>query len=96
MTKFYLITFDNVATGYNVTVMHDNIKNLHTKGLILAWWHYLPASYIVKTTLAVNDLYNNVFPSIPARHMLIIEVNTENAQGWLPKDAWDWISKKGL
>jgi len=24
---------------------------------------------------------------------LIIEINPTNAQGWLPKKAWEWIQK---
>jgi hypothetical protein len=28
-------------------------------------------------------------------NLLVIKVNIKDSQGWLPKEAWDWIKSEG-
>jgi len=91
MNKIYLITYNTDAT-FNSQVFHNYITSFYPKYLS-DWWHYINDFYLVSTSLNVNDLYNIVFRGIPGRHLIIIEVNPNNSQGWLPKQAWDWLQK---
>lgn len=85
--RAYAINYDLKAPGRNYEGLYAAIKELGT------WWHYLESMWIVKTSLEVNGVWERL-----ARHLdendrlLVIEVRC-NAQGWLPKEAWDWIHK---
>lgn len=57
------------------------------------WWHYLDESYIVVSSLNVSSLYNLIFPGIPGRYLLVVEIDPNNSQGWLPRAAWEWLQK---
>lgn len=86
-----MVTYDD--TNLNRELLHSYINSLLRGGLITDWWHYIGTSYIVASTLGVNALYNAIFPGIPKRYLLIIEVDPNNTQGWVPPDAWTWIQK---
>lgn len=92
MSKIYLITYKS-DINFNKVIFHNYINSLFKNGHISDWWHYTDATYLIASNLKVNQLYNSVFPGVPRRYLLIIEVNTNNAQGWLPMDAWRWLQK---
>lgn len=92
MTKLFLITY-KTDTTFNPILFHNYIGSLYAKNWISDWWHYTDNVYIVASSQDVTSLYNATFPGIPRRHILIMELNPNNAQGWLPKAAWDWIQK---
>lgn len=96
MEKFYIITFDNTGINFKPDALLKQMQYLHKQNFITAWWHYLPATYIVKTLNDINILYNNIFPAIPKTHILIVEIDRTNTQGWLPQAAWNWINSGGL
>ena len=56
------------------------------------WWHYLENVWIVKTHLTPDEFWGKL-----AKHMyksdraIIIRVE-KDYQGWLPKDAWEWLN----
>ena len=91
MNKVYLITYNPDAV-FNKTVFHSHVLSLYPKH-ISDWWHHIDSAYLVVSTLNVNQLYNLVFPGVPGKYLLIIEVDPNNAQGWLPNNAWSWLQK---
>lgn len=90
--KLYVITYKTDA-NFNAVFFHNHIVKLHSNGWISDWWHYTDNVYIVASSQEVNKLYNVTFLGIPGRFILIVEINPNNAQGWLPKAAWSWIQK---
>ncbi len=92
MTKLYIITY-NPTEPFNKGIFHNYIQSLYQNGKISDWFHYLDETYIVASNLDVTTLYNLTFPGVPKRYLLIIEVNANNAQGWLPQGAWNWLQK---
>ena len=87
MSKAYTITYDLKAPGRDYKALYEAIKKSG------AWWHYLESTWIVITEETVVTLWNRLAPNIDKNdYLLIIEVR-DNVQGWLPKDAWDWIHK---
>ena len=57
------------------------------------WWHYLESTWLVQTHETAHDLWLRILPHIHDRdRVLIIEVRN-NSDGWLPKEAWDWINQ---
>jgi hypothetical protein len=61
------------------------------------WWHYLETTWIVisdNTNDDVSTLTNNLTCEIDRStdNILILEVgDMKSVNGWLPKEAWDWI-----
>ena len=92
MTKLFLISYKSDA-NFNAAIFHNYINSMYANGSIADWWHYTDNVYIVATTHTANELYNITFPGVPRRYLLVIEVNQNNAQGWLPKEAWTWLQK---
>lgn len=90
--KMYIITY-NPGLNFNKTIFQNYIKSLSSKGYISDWSHYLDNSYLVVSNNDIVTIYNAVFPGIPRRFLLIIEVDPNNSQGWLPRQAWAWIKK---
>lgn len=90
--KFYIITLDK--DGYPKTFVSKKFHNeLTTTNGIIAWWHYLESTYIVKvsnTTYAnhIADLMKKIAPN---KKYFTSEINLIDFNGWLPAEAWDWI-----
>ena len=60
----------------------------------LQWWHYLDSTWIVNTNLSANDYTQRLLPHILTTDYLLVVRITGEHQGWLPKDAWDWLNDK--
>jgi len=90
--KVYLVTY-NTDNNFNNSVFYKHISTVLYPQYISDWWHYLENVYIVISSLDVNQIYNLISPQLGGRNLLIIEINPNNAQGWLPKKAWEWIQK---
>lgn len=91
MSKIFLITY-NKDINFDSQMFHYYITSLFPK-YFSDWWHHINDIYLVATNLNVNEIYSLVYKGVPDRNLLIIEVNPNNAQGWLPKMAWDWLQK---
>ena len=61
------------------------------------WWHYLDSTWLIATQDDANQLYRRLKPHIDEQEdsILIIQAGTD-MQGWLPKDAWEWIHRELL
>lgn len=92
MNKLYLITY-SPGNNFNPTVFHAHIKSMYTEGVITDWWHYIDYAYIIASSQTVNNLYNKIYPGVPKKRLLIIEIDPNNQQGWLPLKAWEWLKK---
>lgn len=89
MKKVYLMVFDRDPT-YNYELLHNVIK---MDPYIYDWWHYLQSTYILVSTLTADALADRLMLSFKNQRFLLVEINSKNYQGWLPKDAWEWIRK---
>lgn len=89
--KLYIVSY-SIDVNLNLATFHSYITGLPLS-VVADWWHYLPFTYIIASDLEVTDLYNKIFPGIPLRYLLVIEANPNNAQGWLPPEAWIWLQK---
>ena len=62
-----------------------------------AWMHYIDSTWFVSpsTSRTANQMFDELRPFINEEddYLLVIEVK-KNYQGWLPKDAWDWMNKR--
>jgi len=58
----------------------------------LKWWHYIDTAWIVQTNLTPDQFAHKLYPFIEKPdYLLVVRIHSEH-QGWLPKDAWDWLN----
>ena len=94
MKKAFLLTYNkgNILEGFNYVKFH---KKLTEDPNIISWWHYLDNTYILITEQNINsDYFSNLFIRIGNnKFMFVCEININNTNGLLPREAWDWIKK---
>lgn len=57
------------------------------------WWHYLEDTWIVSTTESADDFAKKLLPHIETTDsILVVRIHPE-FQGWLAKEAWDWLNR---
>ena len=56
------------------------------------WWHYLNSTWIVVRYESLVELAPKLRGLIFNNDRLLIVPAKGPADGWLPKDAWDWIN----
>lgn len=86
----YLITYDLKNTPLSAYApLHDEIK-----GISGSWWHYLESTWVIKgTSMSADAISNKLLPHIrQGDRLLVIKIDTVDKQGWLPKDAWNWLN----
>lgn len=85
MNKAYAISYDLRAPGRNYDGLFEAIKKSSR------WWHYLESTWLIITNETPDQVWDRLEGKIDKNdYLLIIEVR-DNTQGWLPKEAWDWI-----
>ena len=83
--RAYCITYDLKVPGGDYSGLYEAIKQT---GM---YWHYLDSTWIVVTQETSQEIWNRLATHIDKNdYLMIIEVK-DNVQGWLPKEAWDWI-----
>lgn len=83
-----LVTYDLRSPGRNYTPLHEAIKSAKV------WWHHLESTWIIETSASPQQWYEFLRPHIDSNdYILIIEVK-RNFWGFLPKEAWDWLSER--
>lgn len=85
MNKAYSITYDLKKPGRNYDKLYDAIKKSPK------WWHYLESNWIIISSETPNQIWDRIGEHIDKKDFLLIIEIRDNAQGWLPKGAWDWI-----
>jgi len=83
----HLITYDLNKPGQNYDELYEAIKSLGS------WWHYLDSTWLVDTNLSTQKIFDRIHPKMDSSDYLLIIAVKADYQGWLPKDAWDWIKK---
>jgi hypothetical protein len=84
-TPAYIVTYDLKAPNRDYTGLFEAIKKSSK------WWHYLQSTWIIQTSETPRQVWERLHPHVDKNdYLLIIEVR-DNVEGWLPKEAWDWI-----
>jgi curved DNA-binding protein CbpA len=99
LRKTYLINFD---PEFLKDLFSNNLPNFHAALIrdpgILEWLHFSSYSYliVVNKNLSASHISAFVRQNMPGKNHLVIEVNVNNHDGWLPKTVWDWINRHKL
>lgn len=83
--RAFSISYDLKVPGRDYGGLYEAIKHSGK------WWHYLDSTWIVITNESAQQIWTRLAQHIDKNdYVLIVEI-LDNVQGWLPKDAWDWI-----
>jgi len=83
-----MVTYDLKKPGKDYGALHEAIKSLGV------WWHYLESTWLVDTAFSTKQAWDKIASCIDRNDFLLIIEVKSNYQGWLPKDAWDWMSNR--
>jgi hypothetical protein len=86
--NFLLVTFSlrNAEKDYS-----DFFVTL--RGNAQQWWHFIEQTCIVTTFHDPNTLAHALLPYIEGTDsLLVVKIVPGEFQGWLPKQAWDWMN----
>jgi hypothetical protein len=64
------------------------------KGNCNQWWHFLESTFIVSTDSSADEFAKLLYPHIEATDALLVARLQKDHQGWLQKEAWDWLNDK--
>src|SRR5689334_11372213 len=82
-----IVTYD-LAPTINHAAFFEALKAQGT------WWHYLTSTWLVSTDKTTEQIFNALAPfMVEADRLLIFELGKSH-HGWLPKEAWDWITQQ--
>ena len=91
--KAYILTFDRkFLEPFNYKAFHDAVVGYDE---IISWWHYLQSTYIliVDGGIEASDITQFVLSIAPGKNFFVCELSLSNHNGFLPKEAWEWINK---
>ncbi len=89
-----LITYDLKKPGKDYSDLYKTIKSLGN------WWHYLESTWLIDILSSdpnktVNDISSKIKTVMDSNDFLFVtDISNKARQGWLPKEAWDWINQK--
>lgn len=83
----YLITYDLNKKGQNYEKLYESIKSLGSCA------HYLDSTWFVDTYRTSNDIRDILRNVMDSNDSLFVSKVTKSYSGWLPNEAWDWLSK---
>lgn len=82
-----LVTYDLKQPDRNYDALYAAIKQSGT-----VWWHYLESVWLIRTEMNPAQCFDRIRPNMDENDSLfIVDISHKPHQGWLPKDAWEWI-----
>jgi len=83
-----LISYDLNQPGQNYSGLYREIKKADT------WWHHLDSTWIISTNQSPERWTERLMKHLDGDDSLFVVEICNNFQGWLPEDAWKWLSKR--
>jgi hypothetical protein len=58
------------------------------------WWHYFDTVWIIESNTTADAFAKSLYGFIESTdHLLVVRITKEH-QGWLPKEAWEWLNAR--
>lgn len=84
----YLITYDLKTLGKDYNTLYDAIKSIGE------YYHPLESTWLVKSRLNANSISASLRAVMDNNdYLFVVNINKQDRQGWLPKTAWEWLTK---
>ncbi len=60
------------------------------------WWHCLPSTWLLVSSKTPKQVVEDLRTHLLRGDHLFVGTLQHGYNGWLPKDAWEWIRTHGL
>lgn len=87
MKRFYLISVSPEQIFYPDAVRNTVVND----STIDAWWNQISNTFIIRTTQNAQYHASRILASYPGLSFLIVKIDLNEYNGYLPQVAWDWI-----
>jgi len=82
----YLFTYDlRPSSLRNIEPLKDELRNS------IAWCNYLERTWLIGTHESQDQLNSRIAVHLSATDSWLVVRITNQYNGWLPKEAWEWI-----
>ena len=85
----YMITYDLNSPGQKYDDVIQAIKDCS----VGVWCTFWKSSYMIKSYLSAQQISDKITPLLDGNDRLIVIKVTNDYQGWLAEDEWDYIRK---
>lgn len=93
--NFYIVVIEKggILDAFNDERFH---KKLISANGVVAWWHYLNSTYILRVRHNVNAtaIADYIRTITPNKEFFVGRLDLSDHNGWLPQEAWDWINNQ--
>lgn len=86
----YSINYDLKRPGQNYDKLYEAIKSCGD------WWHFLGSTWLVDTSLSAQGIWDRLAPHVDKNDFFLVIGITRDYQGWLSKEAWEWINARAF
>ncbi len=83
------ITYKLETAGKDYAPFHDTVK-----GMANGWWRYFDNSWMINTQLTAEECAKKLYPHMTTEDRLFVVKITREYHGWLPEEAWKWLSDR--
>lgn len=84
-----LITYDLKQPDRNYEPLYEAIKQCGTM-----WWHYMESVWVIRTSLTPSECFDRLHTNIDSNdYLFVVDITNQPRQGWLPKEAWNWLKQ---
>lgn len=81
-----LVSYDLKVPGKDYAKLYEVLKSAS------GWWHHLESTWILSTTESVDSWCEKIRAAIDENDSYIaVDITGKNRNGWLPKNAWQWL-----
>ncbi len=84
-----LVAYELKTAGQDYTPFYETIQKTAD-----GWCHYIDNVWIVNTYLTAHQFAEKLYPHMTKEDFLLVTRLSRDYQGWLPKDAWDWLNAR--
>jgi hypothetical protein len=85
MNKVYIVSYDLNVPGQDYKGLYDELKKSTN------WWHYLDSTWLIYTSHSAEKLFDRLSPHLDKSDRILVIRVTNEYQGWLTEEAWQWI-----
>lgn len=90
MNTLYIFVYnEGLGSRFQVAKLLDKIKE------VIDWRFDIPNCFLLISSFTADELTDYIMEHAEVQHplsFLVSEINKENVQGWLSKEAWDFIN----
>jgi hypothetical protein len=88
--RLYVFAVNMLHPGFKSEIVTTYLKDART---VSEWAYYIPGVYLIRSNADALFLGESLRQVVGGAYCLLLEADANNSNGWLPRDAWEWINR---